>query len=412
MVQRLLKKCGYLRSCHVLAAAFLLYIGFVALRPMTELWNSTTLLVRGDISLYTYMDSIEELYYGMLTTEKNQPLLQNKGAYINLNGLMANLLSQPEMNQRVKMKNGHLVSLTDQPCSQESIASAARNVAAFAQAQQSSGKHFLFVMAPSQVSPYENLLPTGYADYSNATADTFLDMLARNGVPYLDLRERLHAQGLSQDDAFFATDHHWKPQTGFWAYTEILEKLHQMGAISPVDTFYTDSDNYDFLIYENAYLGSSGKRTGKFFAGTDDAVLIRPRFDTRISITIPDRELSLTGRYEKVSYHTETTLHLSDPDYFNENPYGLYGWGDTKLTQWRNADAPETKNVMLIGDSFGNVPFSLMSLYFSSCDELDMRYYDACFADYYADYQPDIVILEAYTVQSLAENTTYPYVTD
>ena len=405
----LLKKARKLRPAHLLAAAFLLYIGFVALYPLEPLKNDTKSLLKGEISVSAYMDRIDELYYGMLSTEQDHPLLQNKGTYINLNGAMAKLLGQPMMNERVKLKNGHLTSVVSWRHSQENIEYTAQNIASLARTQEKNGGQFLFVLAPSQISKYEDLLPEGYTDTMNDTSDTLLSLLAQNGVAYLDLREALHKDQISNADAFFVTDHHWRPQTGFWAYTKILSALEESGAIASVDGFYTDSSHYDFVTYPNTFLGSSGKRTGICYAGVDDSIFIQPQFDTEITLTVPDRELELTGRYEEVCYNSEDTLNPDNPDYFQFNAYGLYGWGDNSLNRWRNENAPDNSKVMLIGDSFGNIPFSLMSIYFSDCDELDMRYYSEDFQRHYQDFQPDIVILEATLDQAVAENTCYSF---
>lgn len=405
----LLKKARKLRPAHLLAAAFLLYIGFVALYPLEPLKNDTKSLLKGEISVSAYMDRIDEMYDGMLSTEQDQPLLQNKGTYINLNGAMAKLLGQPMMNERVKLKNGHLTSVVSWRNSQEDIEYTAHNITRLSQMQQKNGGQFLFVLAPSQISKYEDLLPAGYTDTMNDTSDTLLSLLDQSGVACLDLREELHKDQISNADAFFVTDHHWRPQTGFWAYTKILSALEESGAIASVDGFYTDSSHYDFVTYPNTFLGSSGKRTGICYAGVDDSIFIQPQFDTEITLTVPDRELALTGRYEEVCYNSEDTLNPDNPDYFQFNAYGLYGWGDNGLNQWRNKNAPVDANVMLIGDSFGNIPFSLMSIYFSDCDELDMRYYSEDFQRHYQDFQPDIVILEATLDQAVAENTCYSF---
>ena len=405
----LLKKARKLRPAHLLAAAFLLYIGFVALYPLEPLKNDAISLLKGEISVSAYMDRIDEMYDGMLSTEQDQPLLQNKGTYINLNGAMAKLLGQPMMNERVKLKNGHLTSVVSWRHSQENIEYTAQNITSLARTQEKNGGQFLFVLAPSQISKYEDLLPEGYTDTMNDTSDTLLSLLDQNGVAYLDLREALHKDQISNADAFFVTDHHWRPQTGFWAYTKILSALEESGAIASVDGFYTDSSHYDFVTYPNTFLGSSGKRTGICYAGVDDSIFIQPQFDTEITLTVPDRELELTGRYEEVCYNSEDTLNPDNPDYFQFNAYGLYGWGDNSLNRWRNENAPDNSKVMLIGDSFGNIPFSLMSIYFSDCDELDMRYYSEDFQRHYQDFQPDIVILEATLDQAVAENTCYSF---
>lgn len=405
----LLKKAQKLRPSHILTLAFLLYIGFVALYPLEPLKNDTKSLLKGEISVSAYMERIDEMYDGMLSTEQAQPLLQNKGTYINLNGAMAKLLGQPLMNERVKLKNGHLTSVVSWRHSQEDIEYTAHNITRLSQMQQKNGGQFLFVLAPSQISKYEDLLPEGYTDTMNDTSDALLSLLAQNGVAYLDLREALHKDQISNADAFFVTDHHWRPQTGFWAYTKILSALEESGAIASVDGFYTDSSHYDFVTYPNTFLGSSGKRTGICYAGVDDSIFIQPQFDTEITLTVPDRELELTGRYEEVCYNSEDTLNTDNPDYFQFNAYGLYGWGDNSLNRWRNENAPDNSKVMLIGDSFGNIPFSLMSIYFSDCDELDMRYYSEDFQRHYQDFQPDIVILEATLDQAVAENTCYSF---
>lgn len=405
----LLKKAQKLRPAHILALAFLLYIGFVALYPLEPLKNDTKSLLKGEISVSDFMDRMDDRYYGMLSTEQNQPLLQNKGTYINLNGGMAKLLGQPMMNERVKLKNGHLTNVVSWRHSQEDIEYTAQNITSLARMQERKGGQFLFVLAPSQISKYEDLLPEGYTDTMNETTDILLSLLAQNGVAYLDLREELHKEQISNADAFFVTDHHWNPQTGFWGYTKILNALEASGAIISADSPCTDSSQFDFVTYPDTFLGSSGKRTGICYAGVDDSVFIQPKFETAITLTIPDRELELSGRYEDVCYNTDDTLNPDDPDYFQFNAYGLYGWGDNALNKWRNEHAPVDANVMLIGDSFGNIPFSLMSLYFTSCDELDMRYYSGDFQEHFLDYQPDIVILEATLDQAVAENTCYSF---
>ena len=313
------------------------------------------------------------------------------------------------MNDRVLLKNGHLSHVVAESPSPESIRHAADNISRFCKAHTDTGGNFLFVMVPGQISKYEDLLPAGYVDTTKATADVFLSLLEEANVPYLDLREEMQKDGMSVSDAYFTTDHHWTPQTGLWAYGKMLEKLTQLGAINPVDSLYTAPENFTFKTYENTFLGSSGKRTGIYYAGLDDSVFIKPNFDTAISVAVPERELELHGRFEEVAYNTEAVHNFEDPDFYQENAYGLYGWGDTKITHWRNANAPEQGRFLLIGESFGNIPFSLMSIALSSCDEMDVRYYDADFAAYYNDYKPETVVLAFNVDKTISEFTSYPY---
>lgn len=398
-----------LRPSHLLAVLFLVFIFYVSLAGLPAFFTQLGSTFQNKTGSTHFIRTVNEQYEGMLTTKKDQPLLQNKGTYINFNGFMADFLQQPLMNDRVKLKNGHLAKVVTQSPSSEEIHQAAENIIGFHNAQTARGGNFLFVMVSSQISKYEDLLPVGYSDTTNATADAFLSLLEQGGVSYLDLREEMQKEGMSVTQAYYTTDHHWKPETGFWAYGKILDKLAQMGAIDAVNSFYTDPENYTFDTYENTFLGSSGKRTGIYYAGLDDSTLIHPNFETDISIQIPERNLECRGRYEEVSYNTNVVHNYQDPDFYQENLHGLYGWGDNAITHWRNEKAPQQGKFLLIGESFGNVPFSLMSIYCSSCDEMDMRHYDDDFAAYFEAYAPDTIIVEVNVDHTISEFTDISY---
>ena len=381
------------RPAHLLTALFLGFLFFVGAAAIPTFLTNTSDYLQTSFDLGGYIRKINQQYSSMLETENELPLLQDKGSYIDLNGLMANLLGQPMMNDRVTLKNGHLDSPQSDAPDPEEIRNAADNIIRFRDVHADNGGDFLFVVVPRQLSKYEDLLPTGYSDTNNDTADTFLSLLDAAEVPFLDLREEMHKDGMTMSDAYYVTDHHWKPQTGLWAYGKILEKLQKMGAVEAVNPLYTDPNSYTFEIYEDTFLGSSGKRTGRYYAGLDDSILLKPNFETEISLSIPQRKLEVTGSYENVAYNTEAVHNYNDPDLYNENVYGLYGWGDTAISHWRNEDAPLQQKFLLIGDSFGNIPFSLMSLCASSCDEVDMRHFQENFQEYYDSFQPDTVVI-------------------
>lgn len=403
---RLIRK---LRPAHLLSVGFLAYVIFVSTFALPEFLFNFAGAFHWDTGLRHLIKTVDTQYESMLITDPSQPLLRDKGTYINLNGLMAKNLRQPVMNERVLMKNGHLGYIPSEAPDRESIREAAEVVIRFHNAHTAEGGNFLFVMTPTQNSKYEEYLPEGYTDSVNGPADTFLSFLEEAGVPYLDLREELQNDGISVTDAYYVTDHHWTPETGFWAYRKILNKLEQMDAIDPVDPFYTDAGNYCFETYENTFLGSSGRRTGIYYAGLDDSTFIYPNFETDISVSIPSMEVDCRGPFKDVAYHQHLDYDFEDPDYFNTSFYGLYGWGDTPITHWRNEQAPDQSKFLLIGESFGNVPFSLMSTCLGVMDELDVRYFKDSFSDYYDSYKPDTVILEFNAGAILSEFTDYHY---
>lgn len=406
MLKKLSHKFKTWNSSHILAVLFLMYIFYVGGAAVPQLLTNLQVgLQHGAIPV----NIINTQYESMLSTEKQYPLLQNKGTYINLSGFMAKLLDQPMLNKRVTLKNGHLTSLFNYSYTEEEVQSTADNIAVLHQEQAARGKHFLFVLTPVQVSKYEDLLPAGYTDNSNELADRFLTLLAERGIPYLDLRESMAREKLSHTDAFYVTDHHWTSRTGFWAYTKIMEKLQDMNAVSTVPASLLEADNYEFRTYEDFFLGSSGKRTGIYYAGLDDFSIILPKFETDLQVKIPSDNLDVRGSYEDVAYRNNISEYFSVPDFFNNNPYVLFGRGDTPATYWYSANAPVEAKCLLIGDSFGNIPFSLMANCFTSCDELDMRHYTMDFASHYADLSPDIVVLQVNTGSILSEQNVYPY---
>lgn len=392
MKKKAVQQLRNITASKVLAVLFLLFVMFVGMAGIPQLLiNSRNAVIKRQ-SVSEYIATVNEQYEGMLATEKDQPLLQNKGTYINLNGLIARVLGQNEMNQRYKLKNGHLFYHLD-PLGDEFLEAGWANMLSLHNRQREKGKDFLFVMAPWQLYQQEELIPIGHKETANEDGDCLIAMLEESGVSCFDLRIAMEKEGITNSDAFFFTDHHWKPETGFWAYGKTIEKLAQLGIISPVDTRYTSPENFNFTIYKDAFLGSSGKRTGIYYAGVDDFCIITPKFETKIYLDNEWIHNKDYGSFAEKALRTDAVEICVKKDYFNENQYDIYGWGNTPHNRWRNENAPEEKKVMLIGDSFANVSFSFMSLYFSSIEEIDMRYFKEDFVTLYDDYDPDLVIV-------------------
>lgn len=389
------KRSFTFKSTHLIAVCFLIYIFYVGSAATIPFLKNICTASEKKYTVIEFRDMIDTQYESMLNTKRDNPLLKNKSSYIDLNGQMANYLGQQTVNGRVKLTNGHLAEY-DKGYSSENITENANNIVRFYQEASALGKDFLFVLAPSQCYGQISLLPVGYTDKINENADAFIDLLSKNNVPYLDLREKMEEQGISYSDAFYVTDHHWTVETGFWAYGEMMKELEQRNIISELNQDLIDPNHYEFIKYENCLLGSSGIRTGRFYAGIDDFSLIVPRFETEISVVIESKNVNKSGRFENVySNQTLDSFHikLSNPDLFNDNPYGRIGYGNPDITNWRNENAEEDIRFLLIGDSIGNVPFALMPIYISSCDELDMRNYKSNFKEYFYSYDPDVILI-------------------
>lgn len=389
------KRFFTIKSSYLIAVCFLTYIFYVGTAAAIPFLKNMCTASEKKYAVIEFRDMIDTQYESMLNTKKDNPLLKNKSSYIDLNGQMANYLGQQTMNERVKLSNGHLAEY-DKGYSPEDITENANNIVHFYQDASALGKDFLFVLAPSQCYGQTSLLPVGYTNNIDENADTFINVLSKNNVPYLDLRDKMEEQEISYSDAFFVTDHHWTIETGFWAYGEMMKELEQRNVISELNHDLIDPNHYEFIRYEDCFLGSSGVRTGRFYAGIDDFSLIVPRFETEISVVIESKKINKTGPFENVySYPVLDSFRnkLSNPDLFNENAYANIGYGNPDITNWRNENAEEDNRFLLIGDSIGNVPFALMPIYISSCDELDMRNYKSNFKEYFYSYDPDVILI-------------------
>ena len=401
--RKFIRKLSYKHALSIIFLAVIFYVGAASL-PST-ISEFSYFLNTEETDIITVRNDLDTAYRNMLDFDGEYPV--NKGAYINFNGLIARLMGQRFMNERIKLDNGHLTQLTRK----QDATFAAAQLTKLCNSQKENGRDFLFVIAPFQVPKYDDIVPAGYIDYSNQNSDALLEMLRENGVPILDLREEMKNEGIDHSDAFFVTDHHWTPETGFWAYTEIINSLTLSGTIDPIDRKYTDINEYDIEIRKDWFLGSSGKRTGSYYAGVDDFSIIVPRdpdWGKEVSLEFPNSTTIIQGSFRDILfYHSKME---TEPDYFIANPYGWYGLGDRAVKQYRNSGAPTELNMFVIGDSFALSTFPYLSLIASSLDDFDMRYYDDDFKEYYNENLPDVIIILVTAHGAISENTTYDFV--
>jgi len=402
----ILKRISAKKIVAIVFLATLLVIA--AFMTPSTLMSISTIINSEDKDFSTSINEINALYRYMLEFKGSFPT--DKGAYINLNGFMARVIGQRYVNDRVKLYNGHLTNINVA----RNPVNAGIQMTKLNDHQVEKGKYFLFVITPSQLPKYENIMPAGYTDYSHANADNLLEILKNNNVPFLDLREELDKDGISYSDAFYVTDHHWKPEIGFWAYTKIVDFLVDNKMMGQIDPMYTDFNKYNIELYKDFFLGSSGKRTGSYYAGVDDFGIVVPKDDNwgkDVVLEIPSIGVLVKESFKDVIFdHRDFE---DSPDYFIANPYGRYGYGDKDHKNYFNAASPLDQRILAIGDSYSISTFSYLSLVANRLDCLDMRYFKYNFAEYYYDYDPDIIIVLVNGGSgTVSDNTTYDFFGD
>ncbi len=203
---------------------------------------------------------------------------------------------------------------------------------------------------------------------SNLNCDNFIEGLNENNINYLDLRESANKDNLNISNAFYKTDHHWKTETAFWAFKELVKYINENHGINlDENNFYTSLDNYKVETYKDSFLGSLGKRMGKIYSGIDDYTLITPNFETNIKLFQGfDKKPVSEGSFDDIIIDK----NLSNPEQpIKTNRYASYFSLDNDFKTIINENATNDYKILLIKDSYALPVAAFLSL---TCKEVTM----------------------------------------
>ena len=206
---------------------------------------------------------------------------------------------------------------------------------------------FGYILCPSKFSKFKKELPQGMVDYSNENADSFLKVLYDNNINVLDLREDLNKEFPDHFGAFFKTDHHWKPETGFWASQKIIKFLNQQLGQN-LDENIIKKENFNFKTYPKLFLGSQGKKVTLSFAEPEDFTVITPKFNTDFKLEVYCRDIIKEGNFEKSLLSPDFLLK----NYYEINNLSTYLGYITPLARIQNNLTTNNNKIMFIKDSF------------------------------------------------------------
>lgn len=303
--------------------------------------------------------------------------------FVNFNGLMRNITNQHEMNGIIKLNNGYLMT-THSYETNEALQDKADHLYNLDLYLKQKGIPMLFSICPYTSCKYNPQIPVGVEDYGNDNADRFMSMVSEYGIDSMDFRDEIYADGLDQYELMYKTDHHWTTEAGFYAYTKILPWIKKSTGVE-IDEKVADISNYTMTSYRKWHLGSRGQRTGIYYAGIDDFVLITPDFET--SMQRGDAEGSFNELL--IDY-----APLENKEYTSRYTYdNVMG---KSLGNYINNNAINDVKVLIVTDSFGKAvsPYLIMSFrevrYIYDCSSSNLT------AAYIDEYNPDVVILMYY----------------
>ncbi len=361
-----------------LAGAVILFIAFFSVMHLSLIWGIITTIEKEDTAV-SIIEKIHEAY---------PKRLKHKFSFLNLNGFFARIIGRKVHNEIYRLRNGMLT--LKYPPLPETASTEVLDMARFCREQ---GIEFLYIHPPYKVDLHGMSLPYGYSNEVNDAVSTMLETLRKESIPVKDLRPLLAATPEAVEKYFYRTDHHWNTDGAFLAYQEIVPWLAEQfpEKIPPTYTSYLNADSWIRTVYKNWFLGSEGKRVGRYFAGLDNIILYVPKFATQISAVNPKDRLLYKGDF--TAAHIRQNFISECPNYYRTNPYGVYSGRDYPFVNIRNAGAPSPLKVLLIKDSFSLPLSAFLSTIFQEVDLVDFRHLkELTVAEYVLYTKPDIVL--------------------
>ena len=383
-----LQRVGITLFCFIL-----LFSGYKTIGP--NLKSITSNVIKQSKQIYNDTGSLEETLKGAISSLESgvSDKVYGKESYINLYGLSERVLGKHYLQDVdlaqsiIKDNNGQLQFAVQQLDTSKYV----EGIKSTYELLEAKDIPMLYVQTPVKVIEGYTEFPPMIEDYTQENTSFFKDKLLANNIPFLDLRNNIDKAGIEYDNLFFHTDHHWTTRTAFWAVGEVVNYIEENTNLKlDEDEVYTNIDNYHSKVFANSFLGSQGRRVGKYYGGVDDYELLYPKFETDYKVTINKGSVETVseGGFQEAIIKKHL---LAGNDVFT-NRYASYFGGDYPEVILENNKINNDIKVLIIKDSFA-LPFSA---FFSTMVEetrmLDTRYYDGTIEEYINAYNPDLVL--------------------
>ena len=326
----------------------------------------------------------------------------SKPFYIDMYGLFQKsmfkrIVGDVDSSKRViKMKNGKLTFAY----SNKDVSKYAKKITNLYNFAKQSNIYMAYINIPWRV-PDNNELPFYVEDNVARTNSKMLRKLRANNVNIIDLEKSLTGD---YNSWFYDTDHHWKTETAFEAYQIIAKELADNLKYDIPDDYLT---NFNKEVYKDIFLGTYGKRVGKWYAGVDDYAYILPNFDTKFEVTnyrdagkVEDKR---AGSFKETMTYPEF-LEIKGVDR-EMSTYYTYSKGTKAEIIVKNLNSYNDKKLLVLKDSFADCTYPFLSLNFKETRVLDIRRYkNIKLYSYIKKYKPDAILI-LQNAQSLYDET-------
>lgn len=278
--------------------------------------------------------------------------------FVDLNGLYARCAGRRRCNNVRQLEGGMLVraktgdTLDPARCAAGLVELAAEHAAR--------GARVLYAQLPGKPDIGSEKLATA--------ADVFLSRLLDGRIEVLDLRKRYAGTPDLLARWFFRTDHHWNIDAVLDAAGVLAATLGDARDFAP--------EKWTKRTLPYAFLGSQGKRTGQWFAGTDDLWYYEPVCGGHYRIDLVGGDGAVDVRQGGFDVLLDDEVLKTRPDVHEGNAYKIYRGigGITPHVRYRHGEAANKMRLAVVGDSFVRPLGALLSAAFADVLVVDPRY--------------------------------------
>lgn len=360
---------------------------FLVLLTICVFWGSSSVETQNRLEEY-----LINLPFG---TEENLSEIKSmyldsfwkKGFWIDLNGTIAKTLN---MKGYYSDKNIYVTDgqYTVGQYEQTSTDYEYQQMVDFSAYLDEKGIDLLYVSVPSRYGSDEAFLREfGVETYLNRNTDLFLERISEAGIAYIDLREEMKLAGLSEEDIFYRTDHHWNTESGLWATTIIAEELNEKYGFQ-IDMNLYAPERMEYQKYEECWLGEQGQVVGKSYVGLDDYTLIKPKYETDFTYT-------RWGNTEYGDFNIfldETRCNSEMNVYDAKSCYYTYLYDGEAGSEIQNNQLTEGK-VLILGESYSHVVSPFLALGIAETGTLVLRASECGAREYIENNEVDMVVM-------------------
>ncbi|MBQ6860654.1 MAG: hypothetical protein IJO08_03305 [Clostridia bacterium] len=247
---------------------------------------------------------------------------------------------------------------------------------------------FMYMQVPLKIFSEKDIVPGCIDNYIYADKKALRETLLKNNIDVFDVFKYSSDGYEEYMNYFYDTDHHWKTETGLTATKLLAEYLNEKYNFE-INTDIYDINNYNLETYENAFLGSFGKKVTKGYTDAENFNLITPKDIQKWCVKIPQVGLEESGDFDLVI--DKKVLQVND--LYKSNPYAVYTYGDQPYISIENNNEEVKGKILILGDSSSEVVVPFLAMGCEKVDRIDLRHFNGSLRNFLDNNYYDVVIL-------------------